>query len=77
MRPAVGVDAGLRRLGSASVPGSALVMTGSPRNGASFTPEANLAENSPKVPKAARSRMSPKAAASQNAVVPPLPSTTS
>jgi hypothetical protein len=51
-------------------------MTGSLRNGASAAPEANLAENSPYVPKAARSRIRPKIAASQNAVVPPLPRTT-
>jgi hypothetical protein len=34
-------------VGMASEPGSALAITGSSRNGASATPEANLAENSP------------------------------
>jgi hypothetical protein len=54
-----------------------VVTTGSARKGAAATPEANFAENSPYVPNAARSRIRPKVAASQNAVVPPLPRTTS
>ena len=58
-------------------PGSALTTVGSPRNGASFAAAANFAPNSPKDGNCARSRIRPKLATSQNAVVPPLPSTTS
>ena len=64
-------------VGSGAVPGSELTTTGSARNGAPFATEANFAENSPKVRCSERSRISPTAAASQKAVVPPLPRTTS
>lgn len=47
------------------------------RNGAVEVAAANLAENSPNTAWAARRRTSEKVAASQNAVEPPLPSTTS
>ncbi len=59
------------------VPGSPLVTTESARNGALFVTVANLLVNSPYARCAARSRTRLNAAASQNAVVPPLPSTTS
>ena len=50
---------------------------GSARNGAPAVTAANFWENSPKLECAERRCTSPKAAASQNAVVPPLPSATS
>src|SRR3954451_17246679 len=59
------------------MPGSPLVTTESARNGALFVTLANLLVNSPYARCAARSRTRLNAAASQNAVVPPLPSTTS
>jgi hypothetical protein len=59
------------------VPGSALSMIGSPMNGFFFTAEANFALNSPNARCSERLSISPNAAASQNAVAPPLPSTTS
>ncbi|SLI21922.1 Uncharacterised protein [Mycobacteroides abscessus subsp. abscessus] len=46
-------------------------------NGLPLATAANLLENSPLVRCSERSRIRPNAAASQNAVVPPLPSTTS
>ena len=73
----VDVDAGLGDQAPAALPGSALRTVGSPRNGASLTALANLAPNSPKLANWARSRIRPKVATSQNAVVPPLPRTTS
>ena len=47
------------------------------RNGAPAVTVANFCENSPKLRCSARSRTRPKAAASQKAVAPPLPSATS
>jgi hypothetical protein len=52
-------------------------MIGSPTNGFLATHEANFELNSPYVRCSERSSISPNAAASQNAVEPPLPSTTS
>ena len=49
---------------------------GSPSQGALVVTLANLLENSPNVRCCERCRTSPNAAASQNAVVPPLPSRT-
>src|SRR5215468_10689037 len=63
--------------GSGLVPGAELITVGAPRNGAPLTTVTNLAENSPNDRCWARSRISPNAAMSQNAVLPPLPSTTS
>lgn len=63
--------------GSGALPGSAETTTGSPMNGLFLATEANFELNSPLVRCSERSRIRPKAAASQNAVVPPLPSTTS
>jgi hypothetical protein len=51
--------------------------SGASRWGAAAAQEANLAENSPKDRCWLRFSMSPKVAASQKAVVPPLPSATS
>ena len=76
MRPAVGVDAGLGSRGGAS-PGSALITDGSARNGAALAADANFAENSPKDRCCERCSIRQKVAMSQNAVAPPLPSTTS
>lgn len=59
------------------MPGSALVTSESLRNGAVCVTFANFEENSPLVKCCAVSRTRPNDAASQNAVVPPLPSTTS
>ena len=59
-----------------ALPGSARSTEGSPRNGAPAVTSANFEENSPNTRCCARSRTSPNAAASQNAVAPPLPSTT-
>jgi hypothetical protein len=53
------------------------MMVESPRKGALWVTLANLEENSPNDRCWARSRTSPKAAMSQKAVDPPLPSTTS
>src|SRR4051812_21633524 len=64
-------------LDSARVPGSALITLGSPRNGAACAAAANFAENSPNDRCWLRSRIRPNVATSQNAVAPPLPSTTS
>ena len=61
-------------IGSGASPGSACRTIGSPRNGALRVTSANLRLNSPYVRCSARSRTSDSAAASQNAVVPPLPS---
>ena len=60
-----------------AVPGSALMIVGLPRNGASLAAEPNFAENSPKLRCCERSWIRQKVAMSQNAVEPPLPSTTS
>ena len=60
-----------------AVPGSDLMIVGSPRNGASLAAEANLAENSPKLRCWERSLIRQKVAMSQKAVAPPLPRTTS
>ena len=68
--PASGANAGAE-------PGSALRTVGSPRNGASAAALANFAPNSPNEANWARSRIRPNVATSQNAVVPPLPITTS
>ena len=59
------------------VPGSDLMTDGSSRNGASFEAAANFDENSPKTKCCERFSIRPKVAISQNAVDPPLPSTTS
>ena len=77
MRPRVGVDAllGLRR--RAASPGSLVITDGSARNGAAAAALANFEENSPKLRCWLFSRIRPKVAMSQNAVAPPLPSTTS
>ena len=63
--------------GTATPPGAAEVTTGSPTNGARVAAAANLAPNSPNVPKAARSSIRHRVATSQKSVEPPLPSTTS
>jgi hypothetical protein len=76
VRPRVDVDPGLGDR-QASVPGSAVMIEDSPRNGAAEVTLPNLVENSPKAQCWARSRTRPKAAMSQNAVEPPLPRTTS
>ena len=62
---------------NAAAPPGAVCTVGSPRNGASFTTLANFDPNSPKSASWARSRTSPNAAVSQNALVPPLDKTTS
>jgi hypothetical protein len=54
-----------------------VITVGSPRNGAAFAAAANFEENSPKETCCDRSRIRLTRAMSQNAVVPPLPSTTS
>ena len=61
----------------AFTPGSALITTGSSRNGSSATALANLAPNSPKARCSARERTRPNAALSQNTLAPPVPSTIS
>ena len=53
------------------------ITSGSPRWGADRVTAANFDENSPKTRCWLRSRTRPKLAMSQNAVVPPLPSSTS
>ena len=63
--------------GSGWVPGSEAMTDGSPRWGAAATPEANLDENSPNDRCWLRCSIRPKIAASQKAVVPPLPTSTS
>ena len=62
--------------GSGWVPGSEVMMLGSASHGAAFVTLANLDENSPKLACCALAEIRPNAADSQNAVVPPLPSTT-
>ena len=57
-------------------PGGACRTLGSARNGAPRVTAVNLAENSPICTCWARRRIRLKAATSQNAVEPPLPSTT-
>jgi hypothetical protein len=59
------------------VPGGEVMTSGSSRNGAADTPAANFDENSPNDRCCDLRSTSPKIAASQNSVVPPLPSTTS
>ena len=59
------------------VPGSDSMITGASRWGAAATAAANLAENAPKLRCWLRVSIRPNTAASQNPVVPPLPSTTS
>src|SRR6187402_580384 len=63
--------------GFGALPASALTMIGSPTNGFLATQDANFALNSPNVRCSERLSTSPKAAASQNAVDPPLPRMTS
>jgi hypothetical protein len=63
--------------GIARVPGSAVTTWGSSRNGACATAVANFAPNSPHAASWAVRRIKEKVATSQNAVEPPLPSTTS
>ena len=60
-----------------NVPGAPVTTVGSERKGAAAVTLANFEENSPNERCSARSRTRPKAAMSQNAVAPPLPSTTS
>ena len=62
---------------SGCVPVSDLMTSGSSRKGASWAAFANFEENSPKCRCWLRRSMRPKVAASQNTVVPPLPSSTS
>ncbi len=62
--------------GRARRPGSALRTSGASSQGAAAA-AANFAPNSPNEASCARRSMRPNAAASQNAVEPPLPSTTS
>ena len=58
-------------------PGLVLITSGSPRWGAAAAALANLELNSPNCTCWLRESMRPKVAASQNAVVPPLPRSTS
>jgi hypothetical protein len=69
----VDVDIGL----CVRLPGSAVTSFGSASQGAAAAAAANLPENSPKTRCCDRSLIKPKVAISQNAVVPPLASTTS
>ena len=62
--------------GSGWVPGAEAITDGSLSHGARVVTDANLAENSPNDRCCDRSAISPNAAASQNAVVPPLPRAT-
>ncbi len=62
--------------GSGWVPGMAVMTDGSASQGAAAVARANLDENSPNTRCCDRSRTRPKAAISQKAVEPPLPSTT-
>ena len=64
-------------MGSGALPASAFTITGSPTNGFLLTVEANFELNSPYVRCSDRVSMRPNAAASQNAVEPPLPRMTS
>jgi hypothetical protein len=64
-------------VGSGAVPGSDATTIGSFRKGASVVAVANFCENSPNVRCSDRSRTRQAVATSQNAVDPPLPSTTS
>ena len=76
VRRGVDVDAGLGgELGRVAGVGGDDV--GSPRCGAALAAAANFEPNSPKDRNCARSSIRPNVAASQNAVEPPLPSTTS
>ena len=75
MRPGVDVDPA-SATGSGREPGSATT-EGSASQGAALTAAANFAENSPKDRCWLFSRIRPYVATSQNAVAPPLPSTTS
>ena len=59
------------------MPGSLRTTLGSARNGAAVVAAANFEENSPNTRCCERSRTRLSTAMSQNAVVPPLPSTTS
>ncbi len=63
--------------GCGRVPAGDSMTSGSFRCGAAFTAAANLEENSPKERCWLCVSMRPKMAASQNAVVPPLPRSTS
>lgn len=63
--------------GRATEPGAAVRTEESVRNGARVVAEANLAPNSPNAACWARWRTRLTVATSQNAVEPPLPSTTS
>ena len=67
----------LSATGSGCVPTGASMTWGSLRCGAAAAHEANLEENSPKLRCWLWDSISPKVAASQKQVVPPLPSTTS
>ena len=62
--------------GDTPCPAGACRTLGSARNGAPLVTAANLAENSPICTCCARCRIRLNAATSQNAVEPPLPSTT-
>lgn len=76
MREGVEVDpASARAVGA--VPGSLAMTVGSSRNGARWAHSANLDENSPNVRCWLLRSIRPKTAASQNTVVPPLPTMTS
>jgi phosphoserine aminotransferase len=66
-----------RTTASGREPGSALITDGSASHGAAAAAEANFEENSPNDRCWLFSRISPNVAMSQNAVAPPLPSTTS
>ena len=77
MRPRVDVDARPRPPASAASRGRPLITDGSTSHGAAVAAAANFEENSPKARCWLFSRISPNVAMSQNAVAPPLPSTTS
>ena len=62
--------------GAGCVPGADSTTVGADSHGARPAMAANRAENSPKLRCWACRRISPNAAASQKALVPPLPSTT-
>ena len=62
--------------GAGWLPGADSTTVGSDSHGARLATAANFAENSPKLRCWECSRISPNVAASQNALVPPLPSTT-
>jgi hypothetical protein len=74
-QPTTSTDGSL--CGSGALPASDLMMMGSPTNGFLATQEANFELNSPKDRCSERLSISPNAAASQNAVAPPLPRMTS